>query len=201
MLWLCLALVFLFFWLDWSKPRSAYRWETILSLSLKEFIKSWLDLGFESHLLYWRSKCLSGDLLLKEMVLLLPVWWINENNFWSCLDTYSTLLACSTCLKTASPLPEVVAHARSNLTSIQSRVSKHLNHTGREQWLLLMIQNFAHGYCLCYTVQCSCSFFSFMMDWFYSSLVCYLHEEQKKVLTKKKTGKCTDFFGFLFKVA
>lgn len=45
------ASVCFLFCLDWSKPRSAYRWETILPLSLKESIKSWLDLIL-SHTCY-----------------------------------------------------------------------------------------------------------------------------------------------------
>lgn len=96
---------FFFFWLDWSKPRSAHRWDTILPLSLKESIKSWLDLGFESHLLCWRSRYHSGDLLLKEMILLLPVWWINEKNLWSCFWHPQHIIGLLHMLENLRPLP------------------------------------------------------------------------------------------------
>lgn len=82
-------------------PQMRYR----LAPLVEGIHKNWLHLGFKSHLLCWRSRYHSGDLLLKEMILLLPVWWINEKHLWSCFWHLQHIIGLLHMLENLRPLP------------------------------------------------------------------------------------------------
>lgn len=67
------------------------------------------------------------------MGLLLPVWWINENNLWSCFEAYSNIVGLLHMLEELSfpPHPLKYWHILGAALLTYSDVSKHSNHIKR----------------------------------------------------------------------